>query len=67
MFWSSDVFILRLPFQFLHHRYFNCDIKLAWRAQEWTVLVVGDVCLDAGGLRIAVSQEKVEEGAEDRG
>ena len=67
MFWSSDVFILRLPFQFLHHRCFNCDIKLAWRAQEWTVRVVGDVCLDAGGLRIAVSQEKVEEGAEDRG
>lgn len=41
-------------------------IKLAWGAQEQIVLVAGDVCLDANGLRIDVSQEMVEEGAEDR-
>ena len=66
MFWSSNVFALRSPFQFLCHTCFNCDIKLAWGAQEQIVLVVGDVCLDADGLRIDVSQEMVEEGAEDR-
>ena len=66
MFWSSNVFALSSPFQFLCHTCFNCDIKLAWGAQEQIVLVAGDVCLDADGLRIDVSQEMVEEGAEDR-